>query len=60
MATGVMAELNHEGDTKVTWDADNKDEVANARATFDKLKAKGFTAFRAGKTLKDLVNRKRP
>lgn len=33
------------GDTKVVWDADNRDEVAQARKTFDELRAKGFTAF---------------
>lgn len=34
------------GDTRLTWDPSNVDEVDAARATFDKLVAKGFTAFR--------------
>lgn len=41
----VMSELNENGDTKITWDADNADEVAAARAQFDALKKKGFLAF---------------
>ena len=35
------------GDTKVIWDSSNDDEVAAARSTFDRLIAKGYTAFRA-------------
>lgn len=46
--TGMMAELNETGDTKVIWDKDNADEVAAARATFDRLtKDRKFAAFRA-------------
>lgn len=33
------------GDTKVIWDPDNADEVANARRTFDEMRKKGFTAY---------------
>jgi hypothetical protein len=33
------------GDTKLVWDPDNESEVECAKATFDKLIAKGFTAF---------------
>jgi len=33
------------GDTKVIWDKDNADEVANAKRTFDELRGKGFTAY---------------
>jgi hypothetical protein len=43
---GEMAVLDHTGDTKITWDADSKDEVDAARATFDKLKKKGYLAYR--------------
>lgn len=44
--TGMMAELNETGDTKVIWDRTNPDEVANARATFERLtKDRKFIAF---------------
>lgn len=33
------------GDTRLTWDSDNREEVDAHKATFDKLIAKGFTAF---------------
>ena len=33
------------GDTKVVFDPENEDEVSAAKATFDKLVAKGYTAF---------------
>lgn len=38
--------LDATGDTKTTWDADNPDEVAAARGVFDKMRAKGYRAFR--------------
>lgn len=37
--------LDHTGDTKVMWSADNPDEVDAAKATFDRLKKKGFLAY---------------
>lgn len=40
-----MAILGKEGDTKIIWDPDNRDEVSNAERTFDDLKKKGFTAY---------------
>jgi hypothetical protein len=45
----VMAVMDETGDTKVFWNQDNQDEVDNARETFDRMKAKGYTAFRLGK-----------
>lgn len=33
------------GDTKIIWSSDNRDEVENARRTFNDLKAKGYAAF---------------
>lgn len=42
---GELAEMNETGDTKIMWDSDNKDEVENARDTFNKLKKKGYTAY---------------
>ena len=35
------------GDTRIIWDSTRPDEVDAARSTFDKLIAKGYTAFRA-------------
>lgn len=43
--SGIMSELNENGDTKVTWSADNAAEVEVARNAFTKLLAKGFKAF---------------
>lgn len=40
-----MRTLGVEGDTKLIWNADNNDEVTNARRTFNELRTKGFTAF---------------
>lgn len=34
-----------QGETKIIWDKNNADEVANAKRTFDDLKKKGFLAF---------------
>jgi hypothetical protein len=33
------------GDTHLMWDANNEDEVSAMKATFDKLKRKGYLAF---------------
>lgn len=33
------------GDTHLMWDANNDDEVGAMRATFDKLRKKGYLAF---------------
>lgn len=40
-----MAVMSHEGDTKIIWDSENPDEVANAKRTFDDLMAKGMMAY---------------
>lgn len=44
--TGCMATLNHEGDTKYTWDRDNPIEVEQARVHFNAMKAKGWLVFK--------------
>jgi hypothetical protein len=44
---GLMHELDKTGDTRVMWDRGNEDEVAAARAQFNALRKKGFTAYRA-------------
>lgn len=41
-----MAILDHTGDTKVMWSKDNEDEVEAARAQFNTLTKKGYTAWR--------------
>ncbi len=33
------------GDTKIIWASDRDDEVDNARATFERLRARGYRAF---------------
>jgi len=42
---GELRILGKEGDTKVIWDPENRDEVKAAREQFDALKGKGFLAF---------------
>lgn len=44
-----MRVMDGMGDTKVIWSSENADEVANARKTFDELRAKRFVAFRVNK-----------
>ena len=46
---GYIAHLNHEGDTKYTWDRKNKAECEAAKEHFDSLKKKGFLAFKVGR-----------
>jgi len=41
-----MAVTDETGDTKIMWSKDNEDEIEVARATFKKMKDKGYTAFR--------------
>lgn len=38
--------LDPSGDTKVIWDPERPEEVAQARSTFDALKGKGYLAYR--------------
>lgn len=44
--TGSMHILTNGGDMKVTWNARDTDEVAQARQNFTDLRAKGFRAFK--------------
>jgi len=37
--------LDRSGHMNVQWDPDKEDEVNAARATFDKMKSKGYSAF---------------
>jgi hypothetical protein len=41
-----MSILDATGHTKQTWDSENADEVAAAKAMFKSLTDKGFRAFR--------------
>lgn len=42
---GELAILDSTGDTKVLWDTENQDETDAAKAQFDLLIGKGFTAY---------------
>ena len=41
-----ISELNKEGDTKFMWDAENSEEVAEAKSHFEALQKKGYQAFK--------------
>ena len=45
----AMAVMGSSGDTKKIWDKNNPDEVADAHASFDRLKDKGYLAFSVNK-----------
>lgn len=44
--TGELAVINHEGDTKLTWNCNNEAETEAAKRHFDYLKEKGHSMFR--------------
>jgi hypothetical protein len=46
MTVMTMHVMSPEGDYRIIWDSGNTDEVATARASFDELTGKGFTAYR--------------
>lgn len=43
---GEIAVMGKEGDIKTIFNPQNTDEVENARATFDGMRAKGYLAFK--------------
>lgn len=44
---GVMRTMTAEhGDLEVKWDADNEEEVEQARSTFEAMKEQQYTAYR--------------
>lgn len=43
---GTLSTLDRTGDTTITWDSDNATEVQVARETFDRMRGKGFMAFK--------------
>lgn len=47
--THELITLDESGDSKIIWDADRPVEVAEAKKTFDALRAKGYLAYRVNK-----------
>lgn len=43
--TGELRTMTKKGDVRATWNARDADEVEAAKAQFDGLRAKGFSAF---------------
>ncbi len=41
--------MNHEGDKRIMWDSQSKDEIKEAEETFNEHKAKGYMAYRVSK-----------
>jgi hypothetical protein len=46
---GEMLTMDRTGHTEITWNSDNADEVATARAVFREMRDKGYRAFRTGR-----------
>lgn len=42
---GELRIIDATGDTKLIWNADDENEVENAKRTFDDLKEKGYGAY---------------
>lgn len=47
--SGELWILDNTGHSKKTWDSHNADEVADARRSFNDLRAKGFLAYKVNK-----------
>lgn len=45
-----MHVMNESGDTRLSWDEDNRDEVANAKRTFEDMTGKGYMAYKMNKS----------
>lgn len=43
---GVPEGMRNGGDTRITWDKDNEEEVGVAKRVFKRLVKKGFQAFK--------------
>ena len=43
---GEMCVMDRTGDTKIIWDRTKPDEVESAREQFDKLRKKGYAAYK--------------
>jgi hypothetical protein len=48
--TGTLKVMDHTGDLKIVWNSTVKDEVEAAKASFDKMIAKGYSAFASKKS----------
>lgn len=46
IGSAIMHIMDSTGDTKVMWNPRDADEVKNAEETFDRLRGRGFRAFR--------------
>jgi hypothetical protein len=44
-----MQVINEKGDTRLSWDEENRTEVDAARKMFDDMKAKGYIAYKMNK-----------
>jgi hypothetical protein len=44
-----MIIMDQTGHTRLHWDADDEDDVANARKMFSELTSKGYAAFERGR-----------
>lgn len=44
--TGEICILDHTGDTKLIWDKDNADEVAEMRDLFKRYRKRGYLAYK--------------
>ena len=44
-----MAVMDETGDTKLMWSEDSHEEVEAAKATFDRLRKKGYVAYSVNK-----------
>jgi len=54
---GKMEVLDPTGHTELTWDSDNADEVATARAMFNAMRGQGYQAFMPGASKGERGNR---
>lgn len=45
----VPISMRKSGDSKIVWDPKKEDEIEVAKLTFDKLKEKGYKAFKVDK-----------
>lgn len=54
---GRMQVLDPTGHTELTWDSDNEQEVATARAMFTAMTSQGYQAFQPGAAKGERGNR---
>ncbi len=49
VAKHEMAVMDETGDTKIVWDEDKQIEVDEARSTFERMRKKGYAAYKVDK-----------